>query len=71
MKYGILNENNELLLAPKKLHIDGKFCFNPPAELLEKAGYFPILEVDPPNNGKIYTATYALINGQIVQSWNE
>lgn len=71
MKYGILNENNELILAPKKLHIGNKFCYNPPETLLKEAGYYPIMETECPQDGNIYEAHYILSGDNIIQFWNK
>ena len=69
MKYGLLNKNNELIAAPKKLHIKDRFHYNPSEETLLSEGYFPIQETDYPDDGNAYRKDYELKDWYILQTW--
>ena len=58
MKYGKLNKDKELIVAPKKLHVKNKFYYNPDDVILVKEGYFPIQETDCPDDGNVYRKDY-------------
>ena len=69
MKYGKLNKNKELIVAPKKLHVKNKFYYNPDEAALVNEGYFPIQETDCPDDDNVYRKDYELKDGYILQTW--
>jgi hypothetical protein len=73
--YGNLTQSGELVLAESSviLTVNGEEMriFNPTHEQYLSAGFFPVRQTDklPAPAGKRYVDTYAMEDGEIVQSW--
>ena len=70
MRYGELIDG-KLILAPRKLHVDGFVVYNPPKELLEANGYKPVRYTEAPEteDGYIAVPGWAEAETEIVQVW--
>ena len=69
MIYGKLTDVG-LLQAPNPLRHNGRLIYNPSGATYAAAGYLPIVEVTPPEEG-YYTAHWEAQEGQILQVWTE
>lgn len=71
MKYGTLI-NGDLILAPRRLTIDGCVVFNPTDAQYEAAGYLPVIYTDAPEAPEGYYAEphWEEQSGEIVQVWH-
>ena len=70
MKYGTLT-NGTLILAPRRLTIDGCEVFNPTDAQYEAAGYLPVIYTPAPEapEGYYADAHWEEQSGEIVQVW--
>ena len=70
MKYGKLI-NGELILAPRKLVGEETTTYNPTPEMLESAGYKPVVYTNPPvvEEGYVAVAGWVEENDEIVETW--
>lgn len=62
-------ENGALVLAPRKIKIDGGICYNPDVKLLAEAGYLPVVNAPYPQDGCEYAETWEEKDGEIVCVW--
>ena len=69
--YGKLQEN-ELIIAPRKLNGDGVVVYNPPAEMYAEQGWKPVTFTEPPSDppqGYTYESSWEEQDDAIVQTW--
>ena len=65
-------ENSTLVIAPRRIILNGMKIFNPTEEQLLQAGYKPITETampDPAPDGQHYEPTYSDSGDTITQGW--
>ncbi len=73
--YGNLTQSGELVLAKSSIILsvneEEMRIFNPTHEQYLSAGFFPVRQMDKPvaPAGKRYVDTYAMEDGEILQSW--
>lgn len=66
-------ENSTLVIAPRRIILNGMQIFNPTADHLTQAGYKPVTETpmpeEPAPEGQHYEAKYTDAGDTITQSW--
>lgn len=65
-------ENSTLVIAPRRIILNGMQIFNPTADQLIQAGYKPITETAMPDDapdGQHYEPTYSDSGDTITQGW--
>lgn len=66
--YGKLEENR-LIYAPNPVIYDGKCIYNPPAELLSRLGYKPIVKTEYPKDDRHYRQEWHEAENVITPVW--
>ena len=63
--------NNQLVLAPNPIRVDGNYIGNPPAEIYAAEGYKPVRYTEPPETEEGYIAVpgWTETEEDIVQTW--
>lgn len=70
--YGTLTDG-VLRLAPRKVPYGDSIIYNPPDEVYEELGYYPITYTDMPDDapeGYHYESTWGQTEDAIVQTWH-
>ena len=66
-------ENSTLVIAPRRIILNGMQIFNPTADQLTQAGYKPVTETpmpeEPAPDGQHYEKTYTDAGDTITQGW--
>lgn len=65
--------NGVLRIAPKKVAYGDNIIYNPPGEVYEALGYYPITYTDMPDDapdGYHYESAWEQIGEQIVEVWH-
>ena len=65
-------ENSTLVIAPRRIILNGMQIFNPTADQLIQAGYKPVTETPMPDDapdGQHYEPTYSDSGDAITQGW--
>lgn len=65
--------NGTLRSAPKKVDYNGKTIFNPPGDILQALGYYPVTYTDPPDDatvGQHYESSWSQGETEILQVWS-
>lgn len=65
--------NGALRRAPNKITHNNRIVFNPPEEILEELGYYPVIYTDAPMDapeGQHYEPSWVQGEAEITQIWN-
>ena len=73
IKYGKIINNGQAVNIPTSVKYNGYIYYNPKPEIYMAAGYYPIIELEKPEDkmGKAYKRIYELIDNKIVAKWEE
>lgn len=71
MRYAKL-VNHYPVYAPRRICMDGEWIYNPTEEMLERCGYLPLIESDPPetDGDHMLVSSWDECDGHIVQMWS-
>lgn len=62
---------NDMNMAPSELIINGECVYEATEEQYREAGYYPIVEAEYPNDGKLYDEKYTFDGERYIMEWEE